>query len=97
MNKQEANYHVRTDLGEATRLVQLAYPTSGTRNWRCKDEDEDEDEYDREGFSKPELAFSEMASWAGQPAVKGSTETMRMVLLTFCLIGIQCVLVLTSW
>lgn len=31
----------------------------------------------------------EMASWAGQPAVKGSTESMRMALLTFSLVGIQ--------
>jgi hypothetical protein len=34
---------------------------------------------------------AEMASWAGQPSVKGSTESMRMALLTFSLVGIQCV------
>jgi solute carrier family 45 protein 1/2/4 len=33
--------------------------------------------------------ISEMASWAGQPSVKGSTESMRMALLTFSLVGIQ--------
>lgn len=33
-----------------------------------------------------------MASWQGQPAVKGSTESMRMALLTFSLVGIQFVL-----
>jgi hypothetical protein len=33
----------------------------------------------------------DMASWVGQPAVKGSTESMRMILLTFSLIGLQCV------
>ena len=30
-----------------------------------------------------------VASWAGQPAIKGSTESMRMALLTFSLIGLQ--------
>ena len=29
-----------------------------------------------------------MASWAGTPAVKGGSETMRMVLLTFSAVGI---------
>lgn len=29
-----------------------------------------------------------MASWTGQPSIKGSTEAMRMVLLTFNAIGI---------
>lgn len=29
-----------------------------------------------------------MASWAGQPAIKGSSEGVRMVLLTFVTIGI---------
>lgn len=55
---------------------QLAYPTSGTReevDGEEPKEDEDED----------------MASWAGQPAIKGSSETMRMALLTFSLIGLQ--------
>lgn len=35
------------------------------------------------------LELAEMASWAGQPGVKGSTEAMRMALLTFSLVGIQ--------
>ncbi|KAK4690255.1 hypothetical protein P7C71_g6489, partial [Lecanoromycetidae sp. Uapishka_2] len=29
------------------------------------------------------------ASWAGTPHIKGSTESMRMALLTFSLIGLQ--------
>jgi hypothetical protein len=33
--------------------------------------------------------IAKMASWAGQPSVKGSTESMRMALLTFSLVGIQ--------
>jgi hypothetical protein len=28
-----------------------------------------------------------MASWAGQPSIKGSSETLRMILLTFSTIG----------
>ena len=34
---------------------------------------------------------ADMASWAGQPAIKGSSESMRMMLLTVSHIGIQCV------
>ncbi|PVH88354.1 hypothetical protein DL98DRAFT_509066 [Cadophora sp. DSE1049] len=30
-----------------------------------------------------------MSTWQGQPSVKGSTETMRMALLTFSLVGLQ--------
>lgn len=30
-----------------------------------------------------------MASWAGQPSIKGSSESMRMALLTFSLVGLQ--------
>lgn len=33
--------------------------------------------------------LGDMASWAGQPSVKGSSETMRMMLLTFSLVGLQ--------
>jgi solute carrier family 45 protein 1/2/4 len=34
-----------------------------------------------------------MASWSGQPSVWGSSEAMRMVLLTFSAIGITWVAV----
>ncbi|KAI9745106.1 MAG: hypothetical protein M1818_001384 [Claussenomyces sp. TS43310] len=30
-----------------------------------------------------------MSSWSGQPTIKGSSETMRMALLTFSLVGLQ--------
>jgi solute carrier family 45 protein 1/2/4 len=33
--------------------------------------------------------LADMASWAGQSAIKGSSESMRMALLTFSIIGIQ--------
>lgn len=32
---------------------------------------------------------ADMASWSGQPTIKGSTEQMRMALLTFSLVGLQ--------
>jgi hypothetical protein len=35
------------------------------------------------------LLPQEMASWVGRPSVKGSTETTRMMLLTFSLVGLQ--------
>lgn len=31
----------------------------------------------------------EAASWVGQPRIKGSTESVRMFLLTFSMIGLQ--------
>ncbi len=34
---------------------------------------------------------AEMATWSGQPSVKGSSESMRMALLTFSLVGLQLV------
>lgn len=42
------------------------------------------------GDSSPRsICADTMASWAGQPHIKGSTETMRMALLTFSLVGLQ--------
>ena len=58
---------------------QVAYPTSGTRQ---ADGEEDQAEV-AEGDD--DMA----ASWEGQPAIKGSTESMRMALLTFCLTGLS--------
>ncbi|KFY19004.1 hypothetical protein V493_08203 [Pseudogymnoascus sp. VKM F-4281 (FW-2241)] len=55
------------------------YPTGG---WRRPEEHDDLTE-DKMGDGK------DMASWAGQPSIKGSTESMRMALLTISLIGIQ--------
>lgn len=31
-----------------------------------------------------------VAQWAGTPSIKGSSESMRMALLTASLIGLQC-------
>jgi hypothetical protein len=53
------------------------YPTSGSRR----------SEEDGEGIKLEE--DEDMASWAGQPSIKGSTESMRMALLTLSLVGLQ--------
>lgn len=39
----------------------------------------------------------EMAQWSGQPSVKGSTEAMRMALLTFSMAGLQYVEFCRDW
>jgi hypothetical protein len=55
-----------------------SYPTGG---WRRPEEHE---------ITEGKLGTGkDMASWAGQPSIKGSTESMRMALLTISLIGIQ--------
>ena len=67
---------VPTDITEEDTQQHPPYPTSGTREVEgeeVKAAEEDED----------------MAQWAGQPRVKGSTESVRMALLTFSLIGLQ--------
>lgn len=64
------------------------YPTSGSRNKRGSIGDKEKEG----GYSEDEgeyLKAEDMASWAGQPAIKGSTESMRMALLTLSLIGLQ--------
>lgn len=52
------------------------------------DEHREEDRERRRG-SGIEVTDADMASWVGQPAIKGSTESMRMALLTLSLIGLQ--------
>ena len=37
-------------------------------------------------------SMPQAARWAGTPSIRGRTESMRMALLTFCLVGLQCVL-----
>ena len=70
------------------------YPTVATRGHEAERRAEGFEHNIREGTREKEWLrrtdmTKEMASWAGHPAVKGSTETMRMVLLTFSLIGLQ--------
>ncbi|TVY85463.1 General alpha-glucoside permease [Lachnellula suecica] len=53
---------------------------------RGHEEFDDEIKEDR----SPSFESADMVSqWAGQPHVKGSTEAMRMMLLTFSLVGLQ--------
>lgn len=59
-----------------------------------EDDDFEPDEHREEGRERRrgtgiEVTDADMASWAGQPAIKGSTESMRMALLTLSLIGLQ--------
>lgn len=61
---------------QSSQQQQVAYPTSGRH------------QSDREEV-KAEEDDDMAASWAGQPAIKGSTESVRMALLTFSLIGLQ--------
>ena len=40
-------------------------------------------------MNKIKGGMPQAASWAGSPSIKGSTESIRMALLTFSLIGLQ--------
>jgi hypothetical protein len=66
-------------LQDSHQQQQVAYSTSGT----CQADGEEDQAEVAEGDDNM------AASWAGQPAIKGSTESMRMALLTFCLIGLS--------
>ncbi|KAM0322899.1 hypothetical protein ACHAQA_009241 [Verticillium albo-atrum] len=55
---------------------------------RERDDDDDDNEDPANDRSVLEQDFTEMSTWAGQPHIKGSSETMRMILLTFNAIGI---------
>ncbi len=76
-----------------------SYPTSGTRQSRTQHDenndyngdtsDEEAQDTKDEDTARAEAEDATMASWVGQPAIRGSTESMRMVLLTLSLIGLQ--------
>lgn len=71
----------------------------GGADWSHGDEAEDRAERGRisedgdaiESKSIPSRSISreKMASWVGQPSVKGSTEGIRMALLTLTAMGLQ--------
>jgi hypothetical protein len=67
--------------GHARNGLLNGYPTSGSRSKREEDEEGEEQEVKEDAEM--------VASWAGQPNIKGSTETMRMALLTLSLVGLQ--------
>ncbi|KAK7941241.1 uncharacterized protein PG986_013628 [Apiospora aurea] len=67
-----------------------AVPTSNLRaasqsaDGRREDGDEDEDD----GWVRNPKNPAEMSKWSGQPSIKGSSDTVRMLLLNFSTLGI---------
>jgi solute carrier family 45 protein 1/2/4 len=88
--KDTSDIEDRDDAKNTTRLTQGRqgpYPTEEI----CQEEGEEgnlEGEHGNEN-AQAEVEDEDMASWTGQPSIKGSTESMRMALLTFSLIGLQ--------
>ncbi|KAK8055529.1 hypothetical protein PG993_000756 [Apiospora rasikravindrae] len=60
--------------------------TSQSTDGRREDGDGDEDEDD--GWVCNPNNPAEMSKWSGQPSIKGSSDTVRMLLLNFCTLGI---------
>lgn len=56
------------------------------------DSDNDDDDDDSDNAEDDALVLeqdpAEMSSWSGQPSIRGSSEAMRMILLTFNTLGI---------
>lgn len=82
MAHQESDNANRTLLEErnSTNLL-LKDPDSFARYSSSDDE--------ADGTLLEKIGNTEMSSWSGQPSIKGSSETIRMALLTFSLIGVQ--------
>lgn len=77
-----------------TNAPDSAYRPVGSRGRKAIDTaerfDDDENEYLHQGNPFEYLDTARMAaSWAGSPHVKGSSEAVRMMLLTFSLVGLQ--------
>ncbi|KAF6818616.1 sucrose transport protein [Colletotrichum sojae] len=65
----------------------------GSRRNPDRPNEYDDDEDDDSGNAEDDALVldqdpAEMSSWSGQPSIRGSSEAVRMVLLTFCTIGI---------
>jgi hypothetical protein len=76
-----------------------SYHTFSTPRTRIREADDRAARFDDERTVRSRQQFesrADMASWAGQPAVKGSTETMRMALLTLSMAGLQYVWALSE-
>ena len=56
---------------------------------------EDGDATELKSIPSRSISREKMASWVGQPSVKGSTEGIRMALLTLTAMGLQYVALLT--
>lgn len=52
-------------------------------------EDTDDEDEDIEAGELEDLDPEDMASWVGQPHIRGSSESVRMALLTLSLVGLQ--------
>lgn len=66
-------------------------PPGSRRNTDRPNESDDED--DDSGDAEDDALVldqdpAEMSSWSGQPSIRGSSEAVRMILLTFSTIGI---------
>ena len=83
---REDNDHDDADAEETTRLQpgQESVVAGETPQ-----EEEEEAKAEEDTVEGVEGRDEDMALWVGQPPIKGSTETMRMILLTFSLIGLQ--------
>ncbi|KAK8874912.1 sucrose transporter [Apiospora arundinis] len=57
--------------------------TEGRRGDRNDDDNDEED-----GWVRNPSNPAEMTRWSGQPSIKGSSDTVRMLLLNFCTLGI---------
>ncbi|KAF9879011.1 sucrose transporter [Colletotrichum karsti] len=63
--------------------------TPGSRGITGRSEDSDDDSDDAEDDALVlEQDPAEMSSWSGQPSIRGGSEAMRMILLTFNTLGI---------
>jgi hypothetical protein len=95
IDEDTADIADRDDAEETTHLQQGQQPPNLAEETFDEVEEELKAEEDiaedtPEGIAEEiEAQDEDMASWAGQPSIKGSTETMRMMLLTFSLIGLQ--------
>ncbi|KAK2754984.1 sucrose transport protein [Colletotrichum kahawae] len=64
----------------------------GSRGVDEREDSDDDDDDDSDNAEDDALVLeqdpAEMSSWSGQPSIRGSSEAMRMVLLTFNTLGI---------
>jgi hypothetical protein len=92
-----------SSIDQHSDLVGKTQAPADSRDQPYSGDIDDDNEFDRESETKLEddseedaLVLDsdpiEMATWAGQPSIRGSSEAVRMILLTFASIGITYVL-----
>lgn len=97
MAKIETDEGVETD-SFATRIRGHEADDTADEYFSCGSDDDGElnlKDTLRRGERRGSSGVQNMAQWAGKPGIKGSTESMRMALLTFSIIGLQYVYILT--